>query len=59
MYLEPGDVVLLKSGGPRMCVEEIADNDITAVYFDRDDRLQRSSFSPIVLYRVEAVEVAE
>ncbi len=52
MEFKEGDVVRLKSGGPPMTVEQIYDEDISCVWFEKvgNKRVaQRESFRPVVL----------
>ncbi len=48
-----GDVVYLNGdGGLQLTVESYtASGGVTVVWFDQDDRLQRETFSPCMLYR--------
>ncbi len=51
MIFEPGDIVILKSGGPEMTVEigekkqsSISTPYVTAIWFDKRDILNRDTF---------------
>jgi uncharacterized protein YodC (DUF2158 family) len=44
-----GDVVQLKSGGPRMTVEEIVDRCVTCSWFDKEQK--KGQFNPATLTR--------
>jgi len=48
MIFSSGDVVRLKSGGPKMTVLESTDTQDTVdcQWFDRNGKLQQSSFQP-------------
>ncbi len=50
MELEVGDVVQLKSGGPRMTVEEIDGKLIDCVWFEKD-KISRNSFNSALLVK--------
>ena len=51
--LKPGDVVVLKSGGPRMTVEEIETNGRAKVcWFDDKKNVQRATFETHMLEAV-------
>ncbi len=53
MSFTPGDVVQLKSGGPRMTVREVAgDNDVYCEWFDQKD-VKRGAFKAAMLEKVE------
>lgn len=46
-----GDVVRLKSGGPKMAVEEISPDGVSCSWFEKERRTGR--FNPATLVRVE------
>ena len=54
MGLKPGDVVLLKSGGHPMTVEEVDDDDIACVWMGTEGELFRESLSLAVLEAAES-----
>ena len=43
--IEPGQLTMLRCGGPQMVVDEVCGDEISCVWHDRDDKLNRSSFS--------------
>ena len=49
MQLEEGDVVQLKSGGPKMTVSRLNDGEVWCVWFDKDNAPQTRVFKPGVL----------
>ena len=49
MNLKIGDVVCLKSGGPTMVVKKINDVDVTCLWFNLNDELQKAKFIPQIL----------
>lgn len=59
IQIKPGDVVCLKSGGPRMTVEDVSDKQVSATWFD-GEKLSRSLFNvATVLIRGEKREVGQ
>jgi uncharacterized protein YodC (DUF2158 family) len=46
-----GDVVRLKSGGPKMTVEEVSPGGVNCSWFEKERRTDR--FNPAMLVRVE------
>ena len=48
MNLKIGDTVQLKSGGPIMTVENIEDNFVRCVWFEKN-QVQRAAFPPVTL----------
>ena len=47
MQWKKGDVVRLKTGGPRMTVDELLTiGKVSCVWFDADQKIQRESFNP-------------
>lgn len=61
MEFKEGDRVRLKSGGPTMTVEEIYDEDLSCVWFDKVGNkqvIQRGSFRPVVLEKAPPAGVA-
>ncbi|MEJ1160782.1 YodC family protein [Prosthecomicrobium sp. N25] len=58
--IEPGDVVMLKSGGPAMTVIEVADNIVTCLWYaDGEEVLRTSSVPVIALTAVEHDDAVE
>lgn len=58
--LKVGDIVQLKSGGPKMTIENIRDGEICCTWFDAQGARQFSHFDPRVLRvspSMRAVEV--
>jgi Uncharacterized small protein len=53
--LEKGDLVKLKSGGPRMTVDNIAQSGVYCTWFDATGR-QEACFSSEALKKVEEEE---
>ncbi len=50
MTFQPGDVVLLKSGGPRMTVHAVSDVQVSCVWFHEGiPTAQTQTFNPWVL----------
>jgi len=45
MTFTPGDVVRLKSGGPKMTVLETKDDMVTCKWFDRNGKLHSDGFN--------------
>jgi uncharacterized protein YodC (DUF2158 family) len=57
---EPGDVVMLRSGGPAMTVIEVAENIVTCLWYaDGEEVLRTSSVPVIALVQVEHDEDVE
>ncbi len=54
--MKVGDVVVLKSGGPQMTVEEIENNFVYCTWFDGQKERQKDSFSESTLEDVKEVE---
>jgi len=58
MNLNAGDVVKLKSDGPRMTIEKIGprssdgENVAYCVWFDKDDQMKYGQFIPVSLITV-------
>ena len=48
-----GEVVQLKSGGPKMTVENIAHGKVFCQWFDENNNLQRNMFAPESLEKVK------
>lgn len=48
-----GDIVRLKSGSPKMAVEEATSAKVWCVWIDESGNDHRASFSPHVLYKCE------
>lgn len=48
MDFKEGDTVMLKSGGPRMTVEEVGDGYVACVWFDKGNA-KRETFAPALL----------
>lgn len=48
-----GDIVKLKSGGYKMTVEDVKEDDVHCVWFDKEDSLQRMIYKKIVLEEVK------
>jgi uncharacterized protein YodC (DUF2158 family) len=53
MDVKPGDVVVLKSGGPALTVAEVNDNDAECVWIGDDGDLFRETLPLVVLERAE------
>lgn len=51
MQFQTGDVVQLKSGGPKMTVSTLKDGEVWCVWFDKDNAPQSRVFKPEVLDR--------
>ncbi|MDP8208157.1 MAG: DUF2158 domain-containing protein [Candidatus Electryonea clarkiae] len=53
--IKPGDVVRLKSGGPKMSVQWINDevNQVNCTWFDGKDKLEKKNFAAEVLIKEE------
>jgi len=45
---KPGDIVVLKSGGPKMTVDSISDNNISCIWF-ADNKAESRTFKEITL----------
>lgn len=56
--LKPGDVVMLNSGGPMMCIANIRDGKATCSWFDREERYHRENVPLESLRGVAASEAA-
>jgi uncharacterized protein YodC (DUF2158 family) len=52
MAFEPGDVVMLKSGGPSMTVVSTAEDEITCLWFGDEGELFREAIPAIALESV-------
>jgi uncharacterized protein YodC (DUF2158 family) len=52
MAFEPGDVVMLKSGGPSMTVVSAAEDEITCLWFGDEGELFREAIPAIALESV-------
>jgi uncharacterized protein YodC (DUF2158 family) len=50
MKCKPGQLVMLKSGGPEMTVESVGENGVVCIWFD-GKRRARDTFPPEVLKR--------
>ncbi|MDO8971624.1 MAG: DUF2158 domain-containing protein [Saprospiraceae bacterium] len=48
-----GEVVHLKSGGPKMTVENIAHGKVFCQWFDENNNVQRAMFTPESLEKVK------
>jgi uncharacterized protein YodC (DUF2158 family) len=59
MALEPGDVVMLKSGGHSMTVVSVDDEDIDCMWIGDDGQMFRQSIPAIALTVVEGLELDE
>lgn len=56
---KPGDVVVLKSGGPSMTVESIEeDGGVSCCWFDEHGKEDTSVFSPAMLRLDEGLHIA-
>ncbi len=55
---KPGDLVCLKSGGPSMTVEEIAEREVICSWFNTVDEFQRKHISKFVLMHLPRTEKA-
>jgi uncharacterized protein YodC (DUF2158 family) len=53
MAFKPGDVVLLRSGGPSMTVVAVDEDEIKCVWIGEGGELFRESLPPVVLDLVE------
>jgi uncharacterized protein YodC (DUF2158 family) len=53
MALKPGDIVVLKSGGPALTVAEINGENVECVWIGEDGELFREELPSIVLDAVE------
>lgn len=51
--IKTGDIVRLKTGGPRMTVDQVSDATATAVYFDTFDKLVKVELALGSLVREE------
>lgn len=49
MNMKIGDIVYLKSGGPTMIVKTINDDDVTCLWFNLNDELQKAKFIQQIL----------
>jgi uncharacterized protein YodC (DUF2158 family) len=49
MAFEPGDVVMLKSGGPSMTVVSAAEDEITCLWFGEEGELFREAIPAVAL----------
>jgi uncharacterized protein YodC (DUF2158 family) len=61
MEFKEGDLVRLKSGGPVMTVEELYDEDLSCVWFEKVGNkqvMQRGSFRPSVLDKAQKPGIA-
>jgi uncharacterized protein YodC (DUF2158 family) len=61
MTIKAGDVVMLKSGGPRMTVEAIDKDGVLCVWFDQNDMGKPPNqryFKEVVLEHVPHIETA-
>ena len=56
--IKAGDVVVLKSGGPRMTVDYVNDDGKTAycIWFDKNETRQRKNFFLASLAKVQTTE---
>jgi uncharacterized protein YodC (DUF2158 family) len=59
MALEPGDVVMLKSGGHTMTVVSVDEEDIDCLWIGDDGQMFRQSIPAIALTVVESLEIDE
>jgi uncharacterized protein YodC (DUF2158 family) len=59
MALEPGDVVMLKSGGHSMTVVSVDEEDIDCMWIGDDGQMFRQSIPAIALTVVEGLELDE
>lgn len=48
MDFKVGDVVQLKSGGPRMTIEAVSENLVDCVWFEKN-KIDRNAFNPTLL----------
>ena len=53
MSIKPGDVVLLKSGGPSMTVVSVGEDEIGCIWIGDEGEPFRETFPPIALDMVE------
>jgi uncharacterized protein YodC (DUF2158 family) len=53
MSIKPGDVVLLKSGGPSMTVVSVGEDEIGCIWIGDEGELFRETFPSIALDMVE------
>jgi uncharacterized protein YodC (DUF2158 family) len=53
MQFNPGDVVRLKSGGPKMTIDSKDGEDYFCIWFDSKNEQKQNSFSGPVLEAVE------
>lgn len=51
--IKAGDVVRLKTGGPRMTLNAVTDGTVSAVYFDTFNKLVTVDLAPSSLVREE------
>jgi uncharacterized protein YodC (DUF2158 family) len=59
MALEPGDVVMLKSGGHSMTVVSVDEEDIDCLWIGDDGQMFRQSIPAIALTVVEGLDLDE
>jgi uncharacterized protein YodC (DUF2158 family) len=59
MALEPGDVVMLKSGGHSMTVVSVDEEDIDCLWIGDDGQMFRQSIPAVALTLVESLEIDE
>lgn len=52
---ELGTVVQLKSGGPKMTVSRIKDENIECTWFNKDNQMVSSEFNVMLLYVPEPI----
>jgi len=45
----PGDIVRLKSGGPKMTVLSLENGSVTCKWFDRNGKLHTDEFAAVLL----------
>ncbi len=51
--LKPGDLVRLKSGGPKMTVMKIESGRVLCEWFGPNEKHEVKSFEPVVLEKVQ------
>jgi uncharacterized protein YodC (DUF2158 family) len=59
MAFEPGDVVMLKSGGHTMTVVSVEEEDIDCLWIGDDGQMFRQSIPAVALSVVEGLEIDE
>jgi uncharacterized protein YodC (DUF2158 family) len=59
MAFEPGDVVILKSGGHSMTVVAVDEEDIDCLWVSDDGQMFRQSIPAVALTVIESAEIEE